>query len=102
MAALPASSYSLFIVGFTSLFGAFQKYQQGNMNRKIAVIFCLISLTVVSVVRMFVVPAIPHVLFVFQGIPVTFSVISMILFSGLMIIAGCCCVALSWGWSPAC
>ena len=80
IAALPASSYSLFIVGFTSLFGAVQKYQQGNMNRKIAIIFCLISLTVVSVVRMFIIPAIPYEMFVFQVIIITSSVLNMILF----------------------
>ena len=34
-----ATAYSLFIVGTTSLFGAFPKYREGQVNLKTAIIF---------------------------------------------------------------
>lgn len=84
---LMATSYSLFIVGITSLVGAVQKHKQGNVNYRIAIHFCLVSLIVVYVVRQFVIPAIPHKLFFFQGIAITSALVNMTLFACLMIAA---------------
>jgi hypothetical protein len=84
---LVATSYSLFIVGITSMLGAGFQYKQDNVDAKVAVIFCLASLTVVSLIRNYVMPAIPSQLFEIRGVPVTSALVSMVLFSLLMMAA---------------
>lgn len=83
---LLASSYSLAIVGCTSLLGAAIKYRQGNVRIKTALLFGGISITVVSLVRHFVIPAIPRELFTVNGFVVESPVLSMVLFALLMLL----------------
>ena len=85
---LMATSYSLFIVGVTSMLGAGFHFKQDNVNARVVGIFCLASLTVVSLVRNYVIPALPSRLFELKGVPVTTSLVSMLLFSLLMMAAG--------------
>lgn len=84
---LEATSYSLFIVGVTSLLGACYQYRQENINGRVAVFFSIISLTIVSLIRKVVLPAIPSKLFVLYGANVTYSIVSMVLFAIVMMAA---------------
>jgi uncharacterized protein len=84
---LMATSYSLFIVGVTSLLGACHQYRQENVDGKVAILFCFVPLMMVSLIRTYVLPEIPPQLFEVYGVPVTFSVLSMVLFSLLMMTA---------------
>ena len=81
-----ASCYSLGIVGCTSLLGAGIKYRQGHIDFKIAVLFGVVSMTVVSIVRQFLIPVIPNTLFSINTLDVGSAVFNMILFSLLMVV----------------
>lgn len=82
-----ATAYSLFIVGSTSLVGAFPKYRNGEINIKTAVIFGIPSIISVYATRAFVVPAIPNQLFAIGSLQVTKALMMMMLFAVLMVFA---------------
>lgn len=82
-----ATSYSLFVVGFTSLLAASGKIKQGNVRLDIALLFGVASIAVVFIIRKWVVPFIPEVLFMVGKVPVTHSTVTMLLFALLMIFA---------------
>lgn len=84
---LIATSYSLFIVGMTSAMGTYYQARQDNVNVKIATLFSLVSLTIVFLIRHYILPVIPHQLFKMYGVPVTLSLVSMLLFAILMVTA---------------
>src|SRR6185503_10912575 len=58
-----ATAYSLFIVGLSSLVGAFPKYRQGQVNLKTGLVFGIPSIAAVFATRMFIVPKIPKEVF---------------------------------------
>jgi uncharacterized membrane protein YfcA len=60
---LLATSYSMFIVGTTSMVGAFQNFRSNLVNFKTALLFGLSSITTVFIIRKFFVPVIPVNLF---------------------------------------
>jgi uncharacterized membrane protein YfcA len=82
-----ATAYSLFIVGTTSLVGAFPKYKQGLVNMKTAIIFGAPSIAAVYATRKFLVPLIPDEVFNVGDFIVTKSILLMILFAVLMVFA---------------
>lgn len=82
-----ATAYSLFIVGLSSLFGAFPKYKQGLIDLKTAVVFGVPSILAVFLTRKVMVPAIPDTLFEIFGLTVTKALAMMILFAILMVAA---------------
>ncbi len=82
-----ATAYSLFIVGTTSLVGAFPKYKSGEVNLKTALIFGVPSIAAVFATRAFIVPAIPAEVFRIGEFTVTKSLLMMILFAVLMVFA---------------
>jgi len=82
-----ATAYSLFIVGATSLVGAFPKYRNNEINIKTAIIFGVPSILAVYATRAYVVPAIPDELFVIGSLVVTKAVMMMMLFAVLMVFA---------------
>lgn len=82
-----ATAYSLFIVGLSSLVGAFPKYKQGLVNIKTAVIFGIPSIAAVFATRKFIVPLIPTEVFEIGGFVVTKSILMMLLFAVLMVFA---------------
>jgi uncharacterized membrane protein YfcA len=82
-----ATAYSLFIVGATSLVGAFPKYKNGEINLKTAIIFGIPSIIAVYLTRAFLVPAIPMHVFNIGSFEVTKSLLMMILFAVLMLFA---------------
>src|SRR5665647_522792 len=58
-----ATSYSLFVVGTTSMVGTWQKGIIGEINFRIALIFGLPSLLTVYLIRKFLIPLIPEVIY---------------------------------------
>lgn len=85
--AVTATAYSLFIVGASSLVGAWPKYKQGFVNLKTAIIFGIPSIASVYATRKFLVPAIPAEIGNIAGIEITKSLLMMILFAVLMVAA---------------
>lgn len=82
-----ATAYSLFIVGATSLVGAFPKYKNGEINIKTAVIFGIPSIISVYATRAFIVPAIPTEVFTIGTFVVTKAILMMMIFAVLMVFA---------------
>lgn len=82
-----ATSYSLFIVGSTSLVGAAQQYRRGAVNIRMAVLFAGISVVTVFAVRKWLVPVIPEQIATIKGFTITESWLTMILFSLLMLLS---------------
>lgn len=83
-----ATSYSLFIVGSTSMVGAVTNYRKGFVSIKTALFFGLASITTVFITRKLIMPEIPAVLI---NIPplhiITQSMAIMVLFAILMLMA---------------
>lgn len=90
---LLATSYSLFIVGSTSLIGSVHNIRKGNVNLKAAMFFGIASVTTVFLTRKFIVPAIPKDIITINGFTVTESFLMMILFGGLMLLASISMIA---------
>lgn len=82
-----ATSYSLFVVGTTSLAGAIKNYKSGLVNTKVALVFGAASVTTVFATRKFLVPHIPAQLLHFGSFTVTSSLAIMVLFGLLMVAA---------------
>ncbi len=82
-----AISYSLFIVGFTSLVGAFNYYRKGLVNFKTVLLFGSTSITTVFVTRKFIIPLLPDVFFQIGSFEVTHSLFVMVVFAILMLAA---------------
>ena len=82
-----ATAYSLFIVGLSSLVGAFPKYKQGQVNLKTALIFGIPSIIAVFATRKFIIPQLPKEVFSIGDFVVTKSILLMILFAILMVFA---------------
>lgn len=82
-----ATAYSLFIVGLSSLVGAFPKYKQGLVNLKTALIFGIPAIAAVYATRRFIVPLIPDHVFSIGGFVVTKNILMMVLFAILMVFA---------------
>ena len=84
---LLATSYSLFIVGATSLVGAFNSYRKGLVNIKTALLFGMSSIAAVFLTRKFLLPVIPEVIFSTAHFKITHGVATMLLFALLMLLA---------------
>ena len=82
-----ATAYSLFIVGISSLVGAFPKYKQGLINLKTAIVFGIPSIIAVFLARKLIVPAIPKDVFQVGDFIITKSILLMMLFAILMVAA---------------
>ena len=79
-----ATSYSLFVVGSTSLLGAFNNYRKGLVSIKTALLFGLTSITTVFITRKLIMPAIPDLLFSIGSFQVRHGLATMLLFAILM------------------
>ncbi len=84
---LVSTSYSLFIVGSTSLVGAYSNYRKGAVKVKTALLFGSTSITTVFLTRKFLIPLIPGDLFQIGGFQITEPLVTMILFAVLMVAA---------------
>ena len=83
-----ATAYSLFIVGSTALAGGLQQHFKNLVNWKVAVIFAIPSIIGVSLVRAFVIPALPDTLFSIGSFEFTRRMLMLGMFALLMIPAG--------------
>jgi uncharacterized membrane protein YfcA len=82
-----ATSYSLFIVGATSMVGAFNNYRKGLVSVKTALLFGSSSITTVFLTRKLLMPAIPAVLYSNGNFHITQALATMVLFAILMLMA---------------
>lgn len=82
-----ATTYSLFVVGITSLAGSISHFKMGNINTKIALLFGVPSLIAVFVMRRFVMPSIPNAILDLGTFQLSKPVLLMTVFSILMIAA---------------
>lgn len=84
---LLATSYSLFVVGSTSLIGAFDNFRKGLVNVKAALLFGASSIVTVFLTRKYLVPVIPKNIFTIGDVTITEPLLTMILFAVLMLLA---------------
>lgn len=80
-----ATSYSLFIVGFTSMIGSFSHYKLGNLKIKSALVFAVPSILSLLLARKIILPLLPDILFSINDFEITKNLLIMIVFAFLMI-----------------
>lgn len=79
-----ATTYSLFIVGITSIVGAYAYLKKGEISVEAILQFALASMVTVFCVRKFVMPAIPSVINLY-GTSITKHTLVMVVFSLLIL-----------------
>jgi len=82
-----STAYSLFIVGVSALFGAFDYGNKKLIDFKTGIIFAIPSIIAVYLTRLLLIPALPERLFTFVGNGIQKDNAILILFSIVMIIA---------------
>lgn len=82
-----STSYSLFVVGSTSLIGAFNNYLKGLVKIKTALLFGIASITTVFLTRKLLIPIIPNHIATIGKFNLTQSFVTMIMFAILMVVA---------------
>jgi uncharacterized membrane protein YfcA len=80
-----ATSYSLFIVGFTAMIGSFSHYKLGNLKIRSALFFAIPSILSLLLIRKIILPLLPNTLFSVNNFDVTKNLLIMIVFAFLMI-----------------
>lgn len=83
---ITATSYSLFVVGSTSLVGTFNNFRKGLVDFDTALLFGISSIISVYITRKLVLPAIPEH-FMIGNLSFQFSIVTMVLFAILMLLA---------------
>ncbi|MET0242462.1 MAG: sulfite exporter TauE/SafE family protein [Flavitalea sp.] len=84
---LVATTYSLFIVGITSLAGGARAYTRKLVDFRAVSLFGIPSILAIFVARHFILPAIPDYIFSIGNITVTKGVMLMVVFAVLMFLA---------------
>lgn len=84
---LLATSYSLFVVGSTSLVGGINNLKKGFVNLRAVILFGVASVAMVFITRKFIVPAIPKNILTIYGTSISYSMLTMIVFAVLMLTA---------------
>lgn len=82
-----ATAYSLFVVGATSLAGAFSFMQKGLVNYKTALVFAVPSFIAVYLTRRFFIPALPKKLYSLGDFVLTRDTAIMVFFALIMLVA---------------
>lgn len=82
-----ATGYSLCIVGFSCIAGAYKYFRRGHINFRAAFLFGITSILTVLLVRKFLLPIIPELIYQNANITITRSLFIMVLFANVMIIA---------------
>ena len=80
-----ATAYSLFIVGASALLGGWQQHLKGYVDWRTAIVFGIPAIVGVTIVRHYVVPAMPDVLFQIEEFEFTRRMAMFGLFAILMI-----------------
>ncbi len=82
-----ATTYSLFIVGVTALVGGIKYAKKDEVDFKTGIIFAIPSIIGIFVSRKIFVPGLPAVIFNYNGIMLTKSLLIMLSFSIVMVVA---------------
>lgn len=82
-----ATTYSLFVVGVTALFGSYSHYKMGNLKLKSALYFAIPSVISILIIREVIFPQIATTLFSVASYTVSKDFLIMLIFSVLMIAA---------------
>lgn len=82
-----ATTYSLFIVGSTSLVGSVSYFKKGFIDLKTALLFGIPSIIAVFFTRHYILPAIPEHLTNIGSFELNRSILLMLLFAVLMVVA---------------
>lgn len=82
-----ATAYSLFIVGTSSLVGAFKNMKKKLVDFKTAILFAIPAFIAVYLTRKFVVPALPETIITIQDFVITKDVGIMLLFAIIMMLS---------------
>lgn len=82
-----ATSYSLFIVGMTSITGSFSHHKMGNLQLKSALVFAVPSVISILIIREVIFPQIANTLFTIASYTISKNLLIMVVFSILMIAA---------------
>ena len=82
-----ATSYSLFIVGLTSLVGAVNNWRKGYISLRTALTFGITSMLTVYATRKFILPLIPKEIVRIGNFVITEPFLTMVLFALLMLVA---------------
>ncbi|MBN1301055.1 MAG: sulfite exporter TauE/SafE family protein [Melioribacteraceae bacterium] len=84
---LLSTSYSLIIVGVTSLIGVITYQKSKNVNYSTGIVFSIPALIAVYLTRRFVIPSFPEQIFSINGVVLNKDIMIMLLFSSLMVFA---------------
>ena len=82
-----ATSYSLFVVGFTAMVGVYKNYKKSMVDVKTGVVFAFPAFIGVFIARKFLLPKIPNEIISVSNFLLTKDIMIMLLFSVLMFIA---------------
>jgi len=82
-----STTYSLFIVGFTSLAGGTKAYMNKQVDFRSVLLFGIPSILTVFIARHFILPAIPDLVFTAGNLYVHKGSLLMIIFALLMLLA---------------
>lgn len=82
-----ATTYSLFIVGATSVVGSSSYFKNGLVDKQTVIAFGLPSVIIIFLTRTFVIPAIPNTIFSYGNWIVAKSDLLLVLFALLMVSA---------------
>lgn len=82
-----ATTYSLFVVGATSVVGSVSYFRKELIDIKTAFFFGIPSVVAVLLTRAYIVPAIPQEIFTLGNFTLTRSILLMVLFAILMMLA---------------
>ena len=80
-----ATAYSLFIVGASALVGGYKQHLKGYVDWRTAIVFGFPAIIGVTLVRYYVVPALPNILFEIDSFQFTRRMAMFGLFAILMI-----------------
>ncbi|OBX22446.1 MULTISPECIES: sulfite exporter TauE/SafE family protein [Bizionia] len=80
-----ATAYSLFVVGVSALVGGLKQHKKGLVDWRTAIVFGIPAIIGISVVRHFVIPALPEVMFTIGNFEFTRRMVMFGMFSILMI-----------------
>ncbi len=82
-----ATTYSLFIVGFSAAIGAARHYRLGNIKLQSALLFAIPSLVTLIFIRKIILPLIPETIYSSSSFTLTKDIFIMAFFAILMIVA---------------
>lgn len=84
---VPATAYSLFVVGLTSLVGSVTYMKKNLVSYKTALVFAVPAFIAVYLTRRYIMPAIPPVIIDLGSFHITRDILIMVLFAVLMVLA---------------